>query len=686
MSAIVGIYYPDGQSVKQKDLASMLDSLAHRGPDGAHLWCDGSIGLGHRMLWTTPESLREKLPLTDNLGQWILTADARIDNREELILKLGLQDRCAETITDSQLLLFAYQNWGKDCPKQLLGDFAFTIWDGDKQQLFCARDHMGVKPFYYHYRANRAFLFASEMKALLRLTQVPKHLNEVRLGDFFIVMLEDKVSTTYDQIWRLPPAHSLVVNRDGLKTWCYWKLDPDRELRLGSDAEYAQQFQEIFNEAVRCRLRSAFPLGSHLSGGLDSSSVTCLARDLLADGGDVPLHTFSCVFDTVSQCDERSYIKEVLDQKPGLIPHFIKADRSGPLSDIEEIFQYEDEAFVGPVYYLPWITSRAIQEAGVRVCLDGFDGDTTVSHGLYRMTELARQGQWQLFSTETKAFAQRYGCSAYGLFDNHAVPVLQELSQQFKWLGLIQAIQQLYHSFGISRRPLLWRSGIQPWIDRWRHFTQPSNSYDLNEYHLALLNPDFTRRINLEQRLRQFLQSSSLPLTVKMQHWQSLNSGVITYVLEQLDRCTAAFSLEARHPFMDKRLIEFCLSLPSEQKLSQGWSRVVFRRAMTNILPTIIQWRGDKGDLSANWTHGLQNLDRQKLDWVFMVDNHNHHDISGKFSNSARDCLKQYLNLEIPGKCYRKLLIDKKSTVEERMAIWQAVNLFFFFLSYEQKI
>ena len=132
MSAVVGVYHPDGRPVERTDLERMVEALAHRGPDGAGMWNKGPIGLGHRMLWTTPESLQERLPMMSQAGNLVLTADARIDNRDELIVTLGLADRPPAEIADSQLILAAYEKWGERCPEKLLGDFAFAIWDGQR--------------------------------------------------------------------------------------------------------------------------------------------------------------------------------------------------------------------------------------------------------------------------------------------------------------------------------------------------------------------------------------------------------------------------------------------------------------------------------------------------------------------------------------------------------------------------
>ncbi len=216
MSGIVGMYCLDGRSVDQKDLRRMVDKIAHRGPDGSDIWCNGSVGLGHRMLWTTPESLKEKLPLVHRSGKLVITADARIDNREELIKALNLTDKKPEDITDSELILYSYEKWEENCPEKLIGDFAFAIWDGFKRKLFCVRDHMGVKPFYY-YKSDKIFIFASEIKTLLCLKEVPQKLNELMVAFYLARIFKDNTITFYHDIVRLPAANSINVSKDNLQ-------------------------------------------------------------------------------------------------------------------------------------------------------------------------------------------------------------------------------------------------------------------------------------------------------------------------------------------------------------------------------------------------------------------------------------------------------------------------------------
>ncbi len=280
MSGIVGLYYLDSQLAQPEVLRRMLEAVAHRGSDGADIWYKDSVGLGHRLLWTTRESLLENMPEASEDDNFVITADARIDNRDELINLLELNN--PDKITDSQIILAAYQKWGDDCPDKLLGDFAFAIWNQKQQKLFCARDHFGVKPFYY-YSSESVFAFASEIKAIFALSEIPRIINEERIGDYLIGNFEDLTITSYKNVFRLPPASRMTVSPESINVESYWSLDPSKETRFSSDEEYAAKFLEIFTEAVRCRLRSFSNVGSMLSGGLDSSSITCLARKLLPE-------------------------------------------------------------------------------------------------------------------------------------------------------------------------------------------------------------------------------------------------------------------------------------------------------------------------------------------------------------------------------------------------------------------
>lgn len=630
MSGILGIYNLDDRSVNRQDLVRMTDVLTHRGTDGSGIWQEGAIGLGHRLLWTTPESLLEQLPMQRN--GLVITADARIDNRDELIELLGLHNFPAEKITDSDLILSAYRQWDKDCPNHLLGDFAFAIWDEVKQSLFCARDHFGIKPFYY-YASSQVWVFASEIKALFELEVVPQQLNEERVADYFLTQFDDKEITFYQEILRLPPAHCLTVSSTGVQVSAYWTLDPEQTLRFDTPEQYAQEFQKIFAEAVRCRLRSALPVGAMLSGGLDSSSIACMAGKLIERDR---LATFSAIFDDVPECDERVYINSVLGQGK-FDPHYVYGDRVSPLVDIKQVLWHQDQPLFAYNLSLNWSLYRVAQSHNTRVILDGFDGDSTVSHGTSYLLELAQSGRW------LKLYQEIWG-----------------LNQNFD------------HQFQQTFQILFWRYGIQPIIAKILPLRflkradraiarriSSSKSPNSSSWDHAI-HPDFVQRLNLEARRK----NKPIPIPqdlppAKAAHYYSLVRGVMPYTLEVLDHAAAAFSIELRFPFWDKRLVEFCLAIPPEQKIEQGWTRMVMRRAMADILPNAVQWRRGKSNLGANFDYGLLTYEKERLKEIFL---------NASQENSV------YLNQEnLQQSCER--FINNASQENDVANLWRALSL-----------
>ena len=295
MSGICGILKLDGAFPASTDLTAMTSLLERRGPEGTWHFTSGPVALGHTLLATTPEALVEQLPLTDPATGCTITADLRLDNRDELIAALGLQDE-TRILGDGELVLRAYLHWGEDCLRHLLGDFAFAIWDPRHQKLFCARDHLGMKQLVYCHVADKVFAFASEPRAVLAVDDVPRRINEGRIADFLEDYLEgvDHSSTFFEGVFRLPPAHCLSVDADGLRQRRYWELRAGPELRLESDQAYADGLLQVLTQAVASRLRCVGPVGSMLSGGMDSGSVSAIASRLLAQQGRGPLHTFSC--------------------------------------------------------------------------------------------------------------------------------------------------------------------------------------------------------------------------------------------------------------------------------------------------------------------------------------------------------------------------------------------------------
>jgi asparagine synthase (glutamine-hydrolysing) len=635
MSAIVGLYHLSNQTIESSQLSAMLDTLAHRGPDRRDSWCDHHIGLGHGMLWTTPESLHETLPLATASGQRVITADARIDNRDELMHRLQL-DGPSHQITDSQLILNAYEHWGERCIEYLVGDFAFAIWDAQQQSLFCARDHFGVRPFYY-YQSQDLFAFASEVKGLLCHPDIPHQLNETRVADFLSVEFDDTSATFYQDIWRLPPAHLLQVSAEGLQLKRYWSLELQNELQLDSDQDYAVQFRELFTEAVRCRLRSAFPIGSMLSGGLDSSSITCVAKQLLEASEQLPLATFSAIFNEVTECDEQPYINAVLSQG-GFDPHVIQGDQLSPLTDCDRVLWHQDEPLYAFNLFLTWNLYKIAKTRNVRVILDGFDGDSTVSHGIGYLTDLAREGQWLKLVQNVRGLTQNFEYSFW------------------EWLW------PYINNYGL--KPLLDKSKLSYLSNRIQRRIQrvrrPASSLGDRTASPTILNKAFGQRIQFQERIKAFrrhrVKSGKKHRT---EHQYNLVRGVMPYTLEVMDKAGAAFGIELRFPFWDKRLVEFCLSLPPEQKIRRGWTRLILRQAMDGILPEAIQWRGGKSNLGPNFKVGLLKFEQERL-------------VAALTQHAA--LVEPYVDIHTWNSAHQKYLAGN-AHIDDAMMVWRVVNL-----------
>lgn len=603
MSGIFGVFYRDGRPVESDVLERMLQSLAHRGPDGGGLWKEGVVGLGHQMLHTTPESLHEKLPFVHRSGDFVITADARIDNRDELFRLLNMGGRPKADVADSELILAAYERWGEKCPEKLIGDFAFAIWDQRERKLLCARDHMGVRPLVY-FISDRVFIYATEIKAILKHSGVPRRLNELKVAEYLVANFDDKAGTFYQDILRLPAAHYIVVSEEGVRSRRYWSPELSGSIKLSSDAEYADAFRELFSLSVQCRLRSAFPVGSSLSGGLDSSSVVGMAHQLLSADEDKRLHTFSAIFPSLEKVDpridERSYIDAVL-AFGDFESHLIRADRLSPWIDL---LWKDDEAIPVPNLYLEHAILGVARQSGVRVVLNGLDGDNTVSHGHELLPELVRTGKWRKLNAEVTSLA---------------------------------------HIMGVGRKRIVWRLGIKPLIpenvtDIYR--TVRSRNRQSGNDAAEIVNSGFARDVNLTERIKTLEGARSTgKFSVREHHWRAVGSGLLQSVLEWQNKVAAVNQVEARCPFFDQRLIQFCLLLPPEQKFRRGLDRAIVRQAMSGLLPELVLLREQKSDLGANFRSGLLDKERDMLEKVVWKD---------------LEHIRQYVNVEAVQTAYRR--------------------------------
>jgi asparagine synthase (glutamine-hydrolysing) len=626
VSAIFGIYSLDGCPVTA-DLQAVQAALGHRRGGGARTWQHDDVGLGHGTFHTTDEPLDDPQPLIRDRGRFVLTADARIDNRCDLIAALGLGAHGDESIGDAELILAAYKRWGEGAPEHLIGDFAFALWDSTRNILFCARDAMGVRPLYYSHRPGRSFAFSSDITALLACGRVPRRLNEARVADHLLRNFDDRSSTFYEGVVRLPAAHALTVGRQSARLRQFWSLDPTRDLRLASDDEYAEAFRETFLEAVRCRTRSPLPVGSMLSGGLDSSSIAC-AANLVMPEASRPLRTFSAIFPDLPEhelrrTDERSYLGTVLGSGT-FDPSFVRATDVSPLFDWPCVSRHLGQACVAPNLYIHWQLYKAAAGKGVRVLLDGIDGDTTVSHGLALLADLTRAGRWIRFLREARALAKTR-------------------SSPYRF------------------REIVWRFGIRSLVPerlvRMQHLRRSSHGPQEGR---SILRREFRDHLRVDQRATEERHAAEEASDARVRHHRALMSPLIPYALEFADAASSAFALDVRYPFFDRRLIEFCLAIPADQKLQRGWTRAIMRRALGGMLPREIQWRAGKADLSPNFARGLFERDRPLIKDVV-------------FSGVRR--LEQYVDVTAVQEAYRRWEAEPLRRQQEAFTLFTVTTL-----------
>lgn len=603
MGAIFGIHDRQGQAAGPEQMAALDAALAHRGNEVAGCWSGQGVSLGVRNFHTTPESLLETPPRPAGERGLVIVGDCRIDNRDELSRSLG--DHTDNPCADAALVLAAYERWGGDCVDHLVGDFAFAIFDPGNGELFCARDHFGAKPFCYTQQHGR-FAFASEAKALVIAGLVPDDVDEARIADFLLMQLNDKELTFYRNVRRLPPAHVMVVRRDGTDIRRYWRPVADGSGAGLTDEDAATRFRELFEQAVECRLRSVHPVGSFLSGGLDSSAVTVVANRLLAVNA-LPLQTFSAVFPGVPASDESQWMALVAQQADAegrpLHRHLFHADETGPLEVVDRVTDCLGAPSSAANVYQPWQMLRMARDAGVRVMLTGHDGDTVVSHGFAVLTELAIAGRWdeverQLVDAAT--ILGNYEGVRKSLVRTYLRTVPGHLWRAGHRLRALRAIGQFFRRYGGSRRKLL-REMLGRAAAR---------------VHSGFAAPAFAGSATF--RARQAMPVMQMGASAAEDHVRGIDSGLMACAFEDIECVSSAFGIESRHPFFDKRLLEFCLSLPVRHKIRDGWTRVIQREAMRGVLPEALRTRPDKSNLEHNFTVSLAH-DEARLAGVLEI-------------------------------------------------------------------
>ncbi len=527
---------------------AMANLLAHRGPDGEGSFAAApGVAFGHRRLAIIDLSDAGIQPFASDDGQLQLLHNGEVYNYRELRRELEAHGHRFNTATDTEVVLRAFEQWGERCVERFNGMWALALWDGRRERLFCSRDRFGVKPFYYRYADGR-FVFASELKAF-RADALPLVPNLDSVRDYLEQgALDHTDETFFDGISKLAPAHSLTLDAGGLRLERYWSLD---EHDVPSDP--IEALRELFLDSVRLRLRSDVPVGTCLSGGLDSSAVACTVDHLLKTEvenarpvGDRQ-QTFTAFFEDVGY-DERPFAEAVIAQTRAE-PHWVSFSAADVVEKLPSIVESQDEPFGSTSIVAQWFVMRAAREAGLKVMLDGQGGDEVLAgyptYFAYRFADLARRGQMAELTREVTAYRRLHGVSRAGAREAVLRPRFPERVKR-------RARVRLKGASGLAGQAL---------SDFGRPVRMPQWAF-----------PDHLRR-----RMQLILTERGLP---ELLHYE--------------DRNSMAHSLEARVPFLDYRLVELCFSLSPTLLIDRGITKVALRRALGDLLPPVVRDRVDK--------------------------------------------------------------------------------------------
>ncbi|MGH7741508.1 MAG: asparagine synthase (glutamine-hydrolyzing) [Candidatus Eiseniibacteriota bacterium] len=502
-----------------------------------------TVGLLHRRLSIVDLSPSGHQPLSDASGRYWITYNGEVYNYVELRRELeGLGERFQST-SDTEVILAAYRRWGEGALPRMNGMFAFAIWDPDRRQLFCARDRFGIKPFYYQFDG-RDFVFASEPKALA-LTQPRRIVPRLEAIRDLLALdwVDHEAHTFFDGLWQLPAGHWLSVGEAGLSVHRWWALDPERRAS-GNPAEWSAEFQRLFTDSVKLRLRADVPVGSCLSGGLDSSAVVTTAAKLLAD----PLHAFSVSYNEGPDWDERAFIAEAV-KASGATSHVVVPDGGDFWKVFDRLAEQQDEPTAGPGIYSQWKVMELAHHAGLKVLLDGQGGDEALAgyarYQTLRLRDLLASGDVAGFSRQFGPAARRVGAT---------------------------------HALALALEPWLPRALFAPLR---RRFGQGKD----------LVLGDALRKLGAPEAPR---APRSFGSALANQQVFDLTHRLLPSLLRYEDRNSMAFSIETRLPFLDYRVVEFALSLPDDQRLDGDVTKSILRRALADRIPPSILARRDK--------------------------------------------------------------------------------------------
>jgi len=585
MSAIAGILWFGGAPAKPGYIQKLTTAMSAQGPDGQSSWTHLSVSLGHCMLRATAESATESQPVIGNDNRLALVWDGRLDNRTELIRKLIQASNPPRDLSDAELAFQGYVTWGKDCCTHFSGDFALVVWDAATHQFFCARDHMGARPF-FHTRTREFFAFASEDEALLALPGVSAQPNEEFLASYIVTELrqQDYTQTPLAGIYTLPPAHRLCATREGeIRSEAYWQFKAGRESCYSSDAECQEAFLEVFAQAVRRRLRTRGDVAAMVSGGMDSASLTAMAKQILPEFPGKEFHSYSAISDDPASCVETRCILKLTGDL-GKNAHSVSVPSFTGMLSVDDLLTvcWSKPHPVNNSILLPAMMCLAASRDGHRVMLHGMGGDYTMGvHDRY-IGYMLQDHHWIASLKECQALSRRYD-------NGHLIPALRYLLQN-AWTA--------YGPRSLKKLLFQWRQ---------RRAESPLAN--------SCVSPEFARKIGIADRITEFYKQFALSELHLQKDQIRFISPPYGYVLglNGYNRVAGRFGIELRDPWSDRDLAEFWLRLPVKFKARNGWRKYLARTAFAPQLDSAVVWRRGKQHLGSEF---IVRLSRESAPWA----------------------------------------------------------------------
>lgn len=537
-------------------LKSMGDSIRHRGPDAHGEFLNEQVGLCHRRLSIIDLSDAANQPFHDEDHGLSLVFNGEIYNFPELRKTFKQQGYVFHTDSDTEVILAAYHFHGHDCVKHLNGMFAFALWDAKQQTLFCARDRLGKKPFYYAYQ-NGDIVFASELKVLLEHNLVEKNLRSDALMDYFIYQYVPDPKTILDNVYKLEPGHHMTVSHNGFRTQCYWRPS------YGADASITEQdatdnLSALIRQCTEDRMISDVPIGAFLSGGVDSSGiVACMSQH-----SSTPVTTCSIGFDEEA-FNETEFAATVAKQYK--TDHHEYSASQGVEQTLLRVMPFFDEPFADPSL-VPTFLVCELAKQSVTVALAGDGGDEMFA-GYQKYTDDDREQQLRRYLPN--------------LLRKKGLPALSGLARSFS-MPAGQRLANLLDSVAADPDQGFFITNSQCSENQWRQLAQPTLQGHVSDYDPSELTRKHYHECDGEDHLSKIL-------------YTDLKTYLPGNILVKVDRTSMAHALEVRAPLLDYRIAEFAAQLPSQLKYQNGEKKYILKRVFQPLLPHDILYRKKMG-------------------------------------------------------------------------------------------